>query len=88
MIVVFKKSFLKEIKKIKNQKLKDSIFASITNVENADSISEIKNLKQLTGFSEYYRIRVGDYRIGLKIEKDPVYFVTVDHRKDIYKGFP
>lgn len=88
MIVVFKKSFLKEIKKIKNKKLSDAIFDSITNVENADSISEIKNLKHLTGFREYYRIRIGDYRIGLKIENDSVYFVTVEHRKDIYKGFP
>jgi len=88
MIVVFKKSFLKEIKKIKNKKLNDAIFDSITNVENAYSISEIKNLKPLTGFKEYYRIRIGDYRIGLKIENDSVYFVTVDHRKDIYKAFP
>lgn len=88
MKVVFKKSFLKEIKKIKNQKLKDAIFEAITNVELVDSISEIKNIKNLTGFKDYYRIRIGDYRIGIKFENSAIYFVTVEHRKDVYKGFP
>jgi len=36
----------------------------------------------------YYRIRVGDYRIGVKLEKDIIYFVVVEHRKDVYKTFP
>ena len=88
MTVSFKKSFLKEIKKLKNKHLKDSITECILQVESAPSIQNIKNLKKLAGYDVYYRIRVGDYRIGLKIEDDSVFFVVVEHRKDIYKVFP
>ena len=88
MIISYKKSFLKDIKKLKNKHLKDSIADCISQVECASSVQDIKNLKKLTGYDVYYRIRVGDYRIGLKIEDDSVFFVVVEHRKDIYKMFP
>jgi mRNA interferase RelE/StbE len=84
----FKKSFLKELRKIKNKKLQSSILDCILQVEQAANLSQIKNLKKLSGYDVYYRIKVGDYRIGIKIEGTLVYFVTFDHRKDIYKGFP
>jgi mRNA interferase RelE/StbE len=88
MKVEFKKSFLKDIKKIKNKPLQNSIYNCIIHVETAQLISEIKNIKKLAGFDMYYRIRVGDYRIGVKLEKDIIYFVVVEHRKDVYKTFP
>lgn len=88
MKVVFKKSFLKEIQKLKNKQLKNSIAECIIQVESANSLNQVKNLKKLTGYSVYYRIRIGDYRIGLKVEDEAVFFVTIEHRKDIYKKFP
>ena len=88
MIVEFKKSFLSEIKKLKDKRLKGSIASCIIQVETAGNISEIKNLKKLTGHDLHYRIRIGDYRIGLKIDKETVYFVVFEHRKNIYKKFP
>ncbi len=88
MKVDFKKSFLKELKKLKNNKLKSLIAECIIQVESAENISSIKNLKKLTGYDVYFRIRIGDYRIGVKIEKNVVYFVVFEHRKEIYKKFP
>lgn len=88
MKVEFKKSFLKDIKKIKDKPLQNSIYNCIIQVEAAKLISEIKNIKKLAGFEMHYRIRVGDYRIGIKFERDIIYFVVVEHRKDIYKTFP
>ncbi|MDB5226116.1 MAG: hypothetical protein JWN78_309, partial [Bacteroidota bacterium] len=32
-------------------------------------------------------IRIGDYRIGIKVENEVVYFAAFEHRKDIYKSF-
>ena len=49
MKVEFKKSFLKELKKLKNKSLKNSIKESIIQVESAENIAHIKNLKKLTG---------------------------------------
>jgi len=88
MKVAFKNSFLKELKKLKSNALKTSIAETIVQVEGAENLSQIKNLKKLSGYSVHYRIRLGDYRIGIKIENELVYFVVFEHRKDIYKRFP
>ena len=88
MNTAFKNSFLKELKKLKNKSLKETVYNCILQVESAKNISEIRNLKKLSGYEMYYRIRIGDYRIGIKIDNEVIYFVVLDHRKDIYKGFP
>ena len=88
MKIEFKKSFLTELKKLKDKSLKANVAECILQVESAKNLSQIKNLKKLTGYDVYYRIRVGDYRIGIKIEKDVVFFVVFEHRKSIYQGFP
>ncbi|MDZ4663277.1 MAG: type II toxin-antitoxin system RelE/ParE family toxin [Bacteroidota bacterium] len=88
MKVEFKKSFVKDLKKLKNKSLKSSIADCIVQVESASNLTHIKNLKKLAGYDIYYRIRIGDYRIGIKTESNVVYFVVYEHRRDIYKGFP
>ena len=42
----------------------------------------------MKGFKNFYRIRVGDYRIGISLERGVVTFLAFAHRKDIYKKFP
>jgi mRNA interferase RelE/StbE len=84
----FKASFLKAIKKIDSNQLKADIANAILNVESAESQRQISQLKKLKGYKQYYRIRIGDYRIGIKIEGDTVFFVDVDHRGNIYRIFP
>ena len=88
MKVEFKKSFLKELQKLRDKSLKNDIHTAITQAESAQNISQIKNLKKLSGYDVYYRIRVGNYRIGIKVEKEVIYFVAFEHRKDIYRNFP
>ncbi len=46
----------------------------------------IPQLRQ--GYDEYYRIRIGDYRLGIKVKKDSIEMLRCLHRKDIYKKFP
>jgi len=84
----FKASFLKCIHKIADINLKAKIIECIQNVELSDNIKQINDLKKLKGHKSFYRIKLGDYRIGVKIDSEVVVFVTVAHRKDIYKLFP
>jgi mRNA interferase RelE/StbE len=51
-------------------------------------LQEVENLKKLRGGDRYYRIRIGDYRIGLAVEESTVIFVRFLHRKDVYRYFP
>jgi mRNA interferase RelE/StbE len=89
MIVVFDKSFSRGLDKISDKNLKQKIGNIISEIEMADHMGQIRNLKKIAGFKSYYRIRIGDYRLGLEIEKNSILrFILITHRKDIYKLFP
>jgi mRNA interferase RelE/StbE len=88
MNLSFTKKFLKQVSKINNKKLAKEIENIIELSQKASSLSEIKNLKKLKGHENYYRIRVGDYRIGICYNKGNLEFAAIDNRKDIYKYFP
>ncbi len=47
-------------------------------------------VQKLKGYREYYKIRIGNYRVGLKLnrEKRIIEFCRVLHRRDIYRQFP
>lgn len=84
----FLKQFSKDLNKITLQSTLDDIMTSIKIVEEATSMRDIKNFKKLKGYKNVYRIKVGDYRIGVFIENDIVEFARIVHRKDIYRVFP
>lgn len=84
----FKKSFLKDLKALHGKKLKEKIKSTILDVEKAETIWSIGNLKKLKGSEKYYRIRIGDYRIGIIVEGQIVTFIRCLHRREIYRYIP
>lgn len=82
------RSFQRDFKKMRDKDLAQSILDAIDNVDSAKTIEDICNLKKLSGHKTAFRIRSGNYRIGVFIENDIVIFAAFDHRKDIYKRFP
>jgi len=86
--VDFKKSFTRDLKKIRDKDLLQQVKEAIEEVERALNLQTVSNLKQLKGGGSYYRIKIGDYRIGLMMEDDTVIFVRFLHRKEIYRYFP
>ncbi|HBX53100.1 MAG: plasmid stabilization protein [Bacteroidetes bacterium RIFOXYA12_FULL_35_11] len=88
MEVKYTSLFNKDISGIRNNKLVQSIEDAIDNAKQAVAVTEIKNLRKLKTYKNHYRIRIGDYRIGLFIENNTIEFARFLHRKDIYKYFP
>ncbi len=88
MKVEFKESFLKDLERIRDTAIRQRVREIIEQVEAAETPSDVANLKKLRGGERYYRIRTGDYRIGLILEGDTIMFVRFLHRKDIYRYFP
>jgi mRNA interferase RelE/StbE len=88
MIVKIDKSFEKDTNKIKDKSLLIKIANCIESVRNADNLKSISHLKKLKGSNNHYRISIGDYRIGIYIEKNQIDFIRFLHRKDIYNYFP
>ena len=87
MKVEFRKSFEKDLSKIRDEDLLLRIRAVIEEVENALTLLEMSNIKKLKADGDYYRIRVGDYRIGLTEDEGAITFVRVLHRKEMYRYF-
>ncbi|MBU1193744.1 MAG: type II toxin-antitoxin system RelE/ParE family toxin [Proteobacteria bacterium] len=89
MILDFKKSFVKDLKKFKTDKpFLERVRQVIQQVEAAQDIHSIHNLKKLKAQGNHYRIRMGDYRLGLVIENNTICFVRCLHRSDVYRYFP
>ena len=88
MNVEFLERFGKDLDRISSKSTKQSVAKIIAQVEAAQKLSDIAQLKKLQGHKSAYRIRIGDYRIGFFFEKDLVLFARVVHRKDIYQVFP
>jgi len=88
MEISYKKQFLKDLVKLPStfrQRIETLVFETIPN----QSDNEImQNVSKLKGKDHYYKIRVGDYRVGLYIEGDFLEFKRVLHRKEIYRYFP
>jgi len=86
--VVYRASFARDLRAIKNRSLLNRIRTIIESVEVAESLAGVPGLKKLQSRGDHFRIRLGDYRIGLTIEKDTVTFVRVLHRRAVYRYFP
>ncbi|MGB3586205.1 MAG: hypothetical protein WBA23_06675 [Tunicatimonas sp.] len=87
------KSFQKSFNQLKDQHLATTILSVIDEVSQAEEFTSIRSLQKLKGHKTAYRIRAGNYRIGVFIEPDAsgqptVIFAAFSHRKDIYKRFP
>jgi mRNA interferase RelE/StbE len=89
MIVEFDKSFYKSLDQISNPILLKRLEQIIIHLETTSSLHELSNIKKLTGFTNYFRIRIGDYRLGFEsIDRNTIRLIIIAHRKDIYKIFP
>ncbi len=88
MLVKIDRSFEKDVRKIKDKNILKRISSVIRQTQKAKDLSEIRNLKKLSVSEKEYRIRIGDYRIGLIISGNTIEFIRCLHRKDIYKYFP
>ena len=89
MNVVFDRSFSRSLDKIKDKRIRQKLLRIILDLEAAESPGEIRNLEKLSGFKNYYRIRMGDYRLGIEMESgDTIRLVLIAQRKDIYRHFP
>lgn len=88
MVLKVTGQFNKDISKLRDRKLILSVKTALQKVESARTLTQISQVKKLEGSSRYFRLRIGDYRLGIFVDGNTVYAVRFLHRKDIYKFFP
>lgn len=87
--VEYKRRFLKEL-----SKLPEGVQAQAEQVVFEDLICEnpfdLGYLEQMRGYPGKYKIRIGQYRIGITLDKEKKVVVCnrIAHRKEIYRVFP
>jgi len=85
----YKKTFLKDLANlppIYRERIEKIVFEEIPELNNIFGVLDIKKMR---GYRDYYRVRVGAYRIGCKLEvENRIIFYRVKSRNDIYKVFP
>lgn len=55
-----------KLDKIKDKTILKRIESTIQKAALAENIEHLSNTKKLIGFTVYYRIKIGDYRIGIE----------------------
>ena len=89
MNVLFDASFEKSLRKLKNKDVQQNILEVILSLEQAVNLRDVPNVKKMEGFKTYYRVKLGQYRLGFElINPNTVLLILVAHRKDIYRYFP
>lgn len=87
--VEFTKRFLKELSELPKEiqvQAERIVFEELL-TPNPFSLGYIERMR---GYPDKYKIRVGNYRIGVTIDKKNNFIICrrIAHRKDIYRIFP
>jgi mRNA interferase RelE/StbE len=87
--VEYTKRFLKELSNLPKgirERAEEIVFKELP-IDNPFSIGY---LEQMKGYSDKYKIRMGNYRIGLTVssQNNLIICQRIAHRKDIYRIFP
>lgn len=89
MRIEYLPSFIKDLKALRGTPVYKTIYQlAFDEIPNMESLSEIPNIKKLKGYSDAYRLRVGDYRVGFFLNDDTLQIARALHRREIYRYFP
>jgi len=87
--VEYTKRFLKELAALPIE-IQNRVEPIVFQELESENPFELGYLQKLRGYSDKYKIRVGDYRIGITFEQETNTLICerIAHRKDIYRIFP
>ncbi len=88
MQIEISRKFQKQVNDCNDRRIRSKVLSIIEAAGASDNLNGFPNLKKLTGHKNIYRIRMGDYRIGIVIDNNTVIFAAFDNRNDIYRYFP
>ncbi len=87
MKVQYRQTFLKDLKRLKNQPVYQDVYDLVfTTLPQVKTLREVPGVKALKG--KRYRVRLGDYRVGLEVDGDDAQVMRVLHRREFYRYFP
>ena len=88
MKVEYNRGFTRDLRRVRSSELRQRVLRKIEELEGASVITEVRGIARMAGEETYYRIRIGEYRLGLAVEGDEVTLLRFLHRREIYQFFP
>ena len=87
--VEYTKRFLKELAALPVE-IQTRVELIIFQELESENPFELGYLEKMTGYTDKYKIRLGDYRIGIAIDKQTKTLICqrIAHRREIYRIFP
>ncbi len=69
------------------QRIEEFSFEVLPQIEDPFRLGKLEKLK---GYRNFYKVRFGDYRLGLQIDgrRKIIHLLRIMHRRDIYRHFP
>ncbi len=88
MKVEYRKRFLKELSRIPSPIRKEIEAFVFEELLKYNTLFECKKVEQLKNYTGFYKVRFGDYRLGIRKDNETIILERALHRKDIYRYFP
>ncbi len=96
MHLLFERTFAKDVQHLTDRQTKEKVAALLKALEQQPDfeavVAQVSNVKKLQGYRNYYRIRLGDFRLGFALDEMPdgptLRLLRLLHRREIYRYFP
>ena len=89
MKLIYSKTFLKDLAKVvpvkRRVQIEEFVFEELPKFSSIEAVGNFEKMRACRG---YYKIRFGDFRIGVFSNDATVELKRVLNRKEIYKFFP
>ena len=80
--------FRRDVRGIGSAQIRRRLDQVIQELIEADNITEVTGISRLRADGQHYRIRIGDYRLGITMDGETVVLRRFLPRGEIYRYFP
>ena len=81
-------AFNRDLRRLRSARTLRHVERVIEELAAATNLTELTNVRRLQAEGRHYRIRVGDYRLGITMADDVAVLRRFLHRNEIYRHFP
>ena len=80
--------FTRDLRRVRNQQIFARVQRKIEELKAVSSLGDVTGVEKLRSSRNFYRIRIGVYRLGLELEVNKVKLVRFRHRREFYRSYP
>ena len=88
MEIRYHNQFHRDLRRLGNPSLATQVEQVIEQLKAASTMRDMRDVSRMTAPGEHYRIRVGEYRLGITMDSEIAILRRFLPRGEIYRRFP